>query len=199
MRTSGIAIALASASLLLLVTSSPVAGDPWGTNDASTGTGPHPDENPHTYCYSSSVGSDLRTNIENAEWNALDITDANVNYQASCTTSGASETDVVWRQADLTPGTSGETYCDDFESDPPTNQCDQAYSSLDLAEINYGAEDEIDQTQTACHELGHTVGLTHGGASTDCMINSGDTPPTALQYRRYGPEHHAPDHINNWF
>ena len=182
-------LVLAAAATLVIATALSVAADPWGTGTSDTGA--HPDADPHTYCYSSSVGSDLRENIENAEWNAMDPTAVNVNYQSSCDLSSSSETDVVWRQAALS-GAYGSTYCEDFD-----NHCDQFYSTLDLAAINVGANDEIDQTQTACHELGHTGGLTHGGSSGDCMINSGDNPPTDVQYRRYG-EHHR-SHLTAWF
>jgi len=170
--------------------------DPWGNQSGTTGA--HPDEDPHTYCFAGNVPADLRPNIDNAAFNALDPTQANVNFQGSCVLSGASETDAVFQNVNLAPGVTGVTPCDDYESNPPTNQCDQYDVQLDYAQINVGAEDEIDQTQTACHELGHSVGLSHG-ANLGCMISTGDTPPTALRYRRYDPNHHIPDHINPWF
>ena len=49
-----------------------------------------------------------------------------------------------------------------------------------------------DWKQTACHEVGHSVGLRHGG-TTDCMAEgSNGTPAGHLQYNG----HHI-THINN--
>lgn len=182
-------LVLAASWALLLGTALAAAADPWGTG--TTDTGAHPDSDPHTYCYSSSVGTDLSLNIYDAEWDAMDPTAVNVDYNSSCDLSSDTETDVVWRQANLA-NAYGSTYCEDFDT-----HCDQFYSTLDLAAINVGDHDEIDQTQTACHELGHTGGLTHGGGSGDCMINTGDNPPTDIQYRRYGNHHGS--HLTDWF
>ncbi|MGK2874463.1 MAG: hypothetical protein ACSLEW_02335 [Nocardioides sp.] len=183
--TGTVVLALLLASVAFFGTAFVAAADPWGdmTNE-SNGIGTHPDSDPHTYCYTSGVPSGLSTNIADAMWNAMDPTAVNVDYNSSCDYSSSTETDIVWFEDDLYQA-SGSSYCD------------QAYSTLDLAAINVGGEDEIDQTQTACHEAGHTAGLTHGG-SVDCMINSADTPPTALQFRRYG-EHHRTDHLTPWF
>lgn len=166
------------------------SADPWGTN--TTDTGAHPDSDPHTYCYSSSVGSDAQPNMSDAEWDAMDPTAVNVDYNSTCDLSSSTETDVVWREGDLAGSRLGETYCEDFDT-----YCDQSYATLDLPRIAVGSEDEIDETMVACHELGHTGGLTHGGSSTDCMADRGETPPTALQYRRYGGHHK--DHFTDWF
>ncbi|NUT35333.1 MAG: hypothetical protein HOV79_19950 [Hamadaea sp.] len=183
------AVIAAASAVILAGTAAVALADEWGTGTSNTGA--HPDSDPHTYCYSSSVGSDARPNIEAAEWDALDPTAVNVDYNSSCDLSSSTETDVVWRQANLAAGVSGSTYCEDFDT-----YCDQFYVTLDMAQIAVGSEDEIDETQTACHELGHSAGLTHGG-STDCMINSPDTPPTALQFRRYNDHHKS--HLTAWF
>lgn len=124
-------------------------------------------------------------------------TDATVEYKPSCVYSGSYETDVVWFSGNLPGGVRGRTYCDDIDNPP---QCDQAYATLDEAEINVGSNDEIDTTFTACHELGHTVGLTHGsgggnGTTDDCMANAySDTPSTDIRYQRYSTHHRG--HIN---
>lgn len=170
--------------------SAPVAGaDEWGTGDSSTGA--HPDADPHTFCYFSSVTEDMKSGIREAEWEALDPTQADVNFISSCNLSGSGETDVVWRQGSLS--VDGSSFCEDFDG----SNCDQYYVTLDAGNINVGSNDEIDESQTACHELGHTAGLSHGGTS-DCMINASlSTPPTEVQFRRYN-QHHR-DHINAWF
>jgi hypothetical protein len=168
------------------------AADEWGDmTDEVNGIGAHPDSDPHTYCYTWSVPGGLRTNIDAAMWNAMDPTAVNVNGPQTCDYASDTETDIVWWEGDLYEAT-GVTYCEDWDT-----YCDQSYSTLDLSAINVGTDDEIDQTQTACHEAGHSAGLKHGGSSADCMINSGDNPPTALQYRRYGSHHR--DHLESWF
>ncbi|GAA2431566.1 hypothetical protein GCM10010191_51720 [Actinomadura vinacea] len=167
------------------------SADPWGNQTGDTGA--HPDEDPHGYCYSPTVSADLKSGINEAMWDAMDPTQVNVNYDGDCKLSGGGETDVVWRQGNLAEGVSGKAPCEDYDND----RCDQYYLTLDLGQINKGSHDEIDQAQTACHELGHSGGLTHGGSSTDCMINSGSTPPTGIQFRRYG-KHHT-QHLNDWF
>ncbi len=161
--------------------------DEWGSQDSNTGA--HPDPDPHGFCYFSSVSDDLKSGITAAEWNALDPAQANVNYDSSCNLSGSGETNVVWRQGNLANGTTGQEICEDYDG----SYCDQYYLTVDLAEVNEGSNDERDEEQTACHELGHSVGLSH--ASNDCMM-SGE-PPADLQYRRYSDHHRS--HINNWF
>lgn len=178
-----------TATVALVASTLTASADPWGTGGSNTGA--HPDPDPHGYCYSSSVGSDLKSGIFEAEWKAMDPTQVNVDKDSSCKLSGTGETDVVWRQGALSGTVRGETSCEDFDG----NRCDQNYLTLDLAEINKGSNDEIDEAKTACHELGHSGGLTHGGAS-DCML-SGEVPSTAVKYRRYNAHHIG--HLNAWF
>lgn len=171
---------------------SPAVSDPWGTNTVDTGA--HPDPDPHGYCFSYTMNDWLIHYVTEIEENALaNPTEAQAPRDTPCTGSGSAETDVMWWVEDLPPRVTGSSHCDDLNS----GICDQAYASIDVQEIYIGGEDEIDFKQTICHELGHTAGLTHGGNSNDCMINSGDTPPTELRYRRYG-DHHT-THINDWF
>jgi hypothetical protein len=172
----------------------PASADPWGIN-GSTDTGAHPDGGVHGYCRSSSVGSDAIPNISDAELYSLDVpTDTRVTFDSVCNLSGTSETDVVWRQQDLAGYTMGSTFCEDIDGD----YCDQYYVQLDMPQIAVGDNDEIDQTMIACHELGHSVGLTHY-TSQDCLANRGTNtnPPTGIQYRQYDGHHR--DHINLWF
>ena len=169
--------------------------DEWGSQDGDTGA--HPDENPHTFCFSGSFPhSGLRTNVNTAAADALaGPTDANVVFHSSCTLSGSQETDVVWYEADL-PSALGKAPCDDDEL--LSNHCDQYNVTLDLAAINNGEHDGIHQVAIACHELGHTVGLSHLAGT--CMMDSwAATPNTGLAYRRYDSSHHVGYHINGWF
>lgn len=182
---------LLSLSALALSSAQIAVADEWGTNTKNTGA--HPDGGIHGYCYSASVSEDLKSGIREAEWSALhNGTDTEVNYDSTCKYSGSGETDVVWFQTNLPYGKRGTTFCEDFDG----SHCDQFYIDIDLAEINVGSYDEYDEAKTTCHELGHSVGLTHGSTYGGCMV-SGEVPGTSVQYRRYSPHHVW--HINNWF
>lgn len=138
------------------------------------------------------MDTSAHNNIRNASNNSLaGPTDASVSFE-SCDYSGSGETDVVWDTANLSNGTRGRAWCEDFDN----GKCDQFYAELDIAEINKGSNDEYDATKTACHELGHTVGLTHYPSGWRCMV-SGEVPSTATAWRRYNADHRG--HINDWF
>lgn len=192
----GLAVVGLGVLTLGLVGALPSVADPWGTQNATTAA--HPDEDPHTYCVEGSISAALAPNISEAEWQAADPTEVNVNGPVSCQYDGAQETDVVWREGS-TGGSLGYTNCDDYESG--NSQCDQNYVTLNLGVINQGIEDDIDQSITTCHELGHTLGLSHGLSADqdDCMRNvNTDDPPNNVKWRRYGA-HHINAHINPWF
>jgi hypothetical protein len=163
--------------------------DPWGTGGSDTGE--HPDTAPHTWCYGPSWNGN--ESASDAEWNLANQTYANPTYQSSCDLSGAPQTDVKWGIGDLAPGTRGSTACAVFGS---SGHCDRNNITIDFAEIDKGDHDAADEWKTACHELGHSVGLTHGSDYEDCMI-SGEIPGTAIKWHQYGP-HHL-NHINDWF
>lgn len=166
------------------------AADAWGTD--TTDTGQHPDGSWHSYCWGSGFDSTLQDNASFAESDSLGgPTEATVQYFSTCNLSGSGETDVVWLDDNLPGDTRGETYCEDYDGD----YCDQSYLTLDPAEINEGSNDEADTTKTACHELGHTVGLTHNN-TTDCMIG-GERPSLSTIYETYTAHHKW--HINVWF
>jgi hypothetical protein len=65
---------------------------------------------------------------------------------------------------------------------------------LDPAELNQGSGDHEDKQKTACHEVGHSVGLQGGPSKPDCMRN-GEIPDLSLQWRKFS-DHHIFDHIN---
>ncbi len=142
----------------------------------------------------------LQDNAYEALWKSFNgQTQAIVSIHPSCDTSGAGQTDVRWLDADLPAGTKGKAPCGPYWSG--SNQCDRYDLTLDPVEIDIGSNDEIDRTSTSCHELGHTVGLTHGqgggsGSNIDCMF-VWTSPGTGLTYIRFS-QHHK-DHINAWF
>lgn len=171
--------------------------DPWGAGPPDGGA--PPDGSAHTYCWGvevyGGVNADIFDNVDAAEYNALEgPTVVNVIFENDCDYSGGTETDVVWLTENLPGSTRGSTRCEDYDN----GKCDQYYASLDRVEIAEGSDDELDETKTACHELGHTVGLTHHPNDTDwgCM-RSGEPTSTALSWRRYvGNNNHHVNHIN---
>lgn len=121
-------------------------------------------------------------------------TNAEREFDDPCDTSGHPQTDVRWDNNDLDPGVRGQTSC--AERAPETGYCDRFQVVLDLAQLNHGDNDEQDQDKTACHELGHSVGLGHHDDGGDCMRN-GERPDNDDKWEHYSPHHE--DHINAWF
>lgn len=108
---------------LSAIISSPARADEWGDQDANTG--PHPDEDPHTTCFGNSfpiVGA-RDVWVRDIEVNAIDVpTDVNINHKVlDCVTSGAGETDVLWKGGNVTTGVLGQAPCNDDES--ASDQC----------------------------------------------------------------------------
>jgi hypothetical protein len=110
------------------------------------------------------------------------------------------QTDVRWLDANLPGNLRGQAPCVVFS--PNGVECDRYDVTVDPAQINMGSDDEADQTKTMCHELGHTVGLTHGpgggdGTIDDCMISGERPDPNDPIYQTYSTHHSG--HINAWF
>ncbi|MFF7329070.1 hypothetical protein ACIQU5_03500 [Streptomyces sp. NPDC090306] len=83
-------------------------------------------------------------------------TDIAVSYPSSASYSGSSETDIVYQQSgsSMSGTTIGITWCDDAVS---STKCDQQY-----VRFRY---DSVD-SELACHETGHALGLTHGAQAS---------------------------------
>lgn len=107
--------------------------------------------------------------------NSYNSTDLNVNYPSSPRYSGEGETDIIYRQQDISDtGLDGVTFCEDAQTD---TKCDQAYVTFDSATPGRAL---------TCHETGHAVGLTHGREASPrldqqddrlfCMKQLADTP-----------------------
>lgn len=172
--------------ILALLTASPVLGDPFGTN--TTDTGPFADSGFHDYCWGYGFDAVLHDNAASA-MSSLDVqTDMVDSFRTTC----SSVTDIFWFDGDLPGAARGGTRCVTWTTYGVI--CNSFDIMLDPAAINVGSEDELDTTKTACHEVGHTTGLSHASTGTDCMI-SGEMPSTDGQWRSYNA-HHV-DHINS--
>lgn len=165
-------------------------GDEWGTGTVDTG--PIPDGGTHRYCWGAGFNSGLHDNATFAMQQSLDAdTDATVEHQACDYT--APGTDVVWLDADLPGSTRGQSVCFVFNTN---GRCDRNHVTLDPAQLNLSADPQGNRTKTACHEVGHTVGLRHGpgggdGRFDDCMVSGEST------LVRYSSHHRG--HINAYF
>lgn len=185
--------------VLVLITISfplPASADPWGTQTADTGA--HPDGGGHNYCYYqfNPPSADFQTNLEQVIAHSL-VYHTNVpysNFDDPCDTSGSPQTDIRWISNDLDGTVTGQAPCAVYYTS--SDHCDRYNVTIDELEVSEGANDEWDESQTACHELGHTVGLSHG--TQDCMM-SGEPPDGTDQWNHYGTAHHVPDHIDTWF
>jgi len=174
------------AALTLAATASPVLGDEFGTSDGDTG--PFADSAIHEYCWGPGFDAALKDNATAAFVNLDAQTDMSDSFLPVC---NVTTTDVWWFDADL-PGTvRGQYKCVTwvvFDS-----ICNSSDITLDPAQINIGDFDQLDTTKSACHEVGHSVGLTHITGGDDCMMN-GQIPNENAQYQRYNAHHVG--HIN---
>ena len=160
--------------------------DPFGTWTGDTG--PFADGVGHTYCWGSGFNDALKDNADAAMANLDAQTEMFDSFQASC---DVVNTDIFWFDADLAGERRGESFCVTWITYGEI--CNSADVRLDPVKLNEGDDDNLDTTKTACHEVGHTVGLTHSSSGDDCM-RSGEMPSTNVQWRRYN-QHHV-GHIN---
>ena len=151
------------------------------------GTGPpnggyHADNTTHTFCHGSGLDVELIGNVDGRMANL----DAQTIYSDSLT-GCTSATDVIFLDGNLPTNTRGTYVCTDL-STTGSLVCEQSRITLDPAEINIGNNDEHDTSKTACHEIGHSVGLTHGG-TTDCMLNGESPAPPNSAHLLYNGHH----------
>lgn len=113
--------------------------------------------------------------------NAMNYLDAYTSYydtRASCTTT----TDIWFRQVNSGMTDRGDYLCLDFNT---WGRCERARVRLNAAVLT----DADNRRKTACHEIGHSVGLIHGGTA-DCMLSGPVSKPT------YTYTQHHINHIN---
>lgn len=175
----GMLLVLAIASLYT-VTESAFA-DPYAAGPPSSGW--RPDNSEHTYCWRANyTGANPRSGGNHGMRDALDAqTTMFDNRVPSCN----SNTDAKFHKASLGPGVDGSYLCLSRSG----TTCFSARLNFDTGNIT----SLQDWKQTACHEVGHSVGLTHHGPSgPDCM---GSSAGQTWALRHYGS--HRVAHINN--
>lgn len=136
------------------------------------------DNSAMTVYMQASVNSNTKGIVRDALTSQFNPTDLNVSVQSSGVYTGGSETDVVYQRS--TSGLSGTnigmTWCDDAVT---SIKCDQEYVRFRYTTIN---------SEEACHETGHAVGLTHGSDAypaqtrTSAALGCMETPDSAHRY-----------------
>jgi hypothetical protein len=142
----------------------------------------------HTYCLTSSYVLEEHKVVPEYAMYWLDATTDMSDQAQSC----LSYTDVWWYKTDLPAGYRGQRTCAVVGDIPSV--CDRSNVHLDFAEIDIGGLDWEDRRKTACHELGHTIGLGEEPGTVYCMVQ-GDVPNANETYRRYS-SHDITSHIN---
>ncbi len=195
-RLAAAAIALLTAVLgtaLAVTPATPASADAFGgCYGLESSQGCVPDNFNHWYCFSGTVNSNIRTAFINAMVNL----DTQTSYADFAESAGCNNvTDLVVVQ-DTSLGARGQYACEGFNIN---NHCEQAtlrFNPNNLPTAN-------DRTKTACHEIGHSVGLKHGIVSgpnadnafpayNDCMWSG--SIPSGLDFDGYNAHHVA--HIN---
>lgn len=155
MRSKKVLAAFAMAFVAVLP--SQAGADEFGTY--SNGAGPIPDNFDHTYCWSSGWTSGWNTYAQYAMGNL----DGQTSYYDTFISSCSSVTDIYW-QLNSSIGARGDYICNAFNS---AGECERATIRLNPSALT----DDQNRRKTACHEIGHSVGMQHGDTKTDCMIN----------------------------
>lgn len=152
-------------------------GDFYGNNEGSSGL--KPDNSQHTYCFAPDFdGDNPHTGANYAMNNLTNQTTMTDTKLPDC----GDETDGIFHKAQL-GASDGEWVCLDPRSGGYCGSSRLRFDAGNITSLN-------DWKQTACHEVGHSVGLGHGNLS-DCMGSSHDEPDE----REY--DGHHVNHINN--
>ena len=153
--------------------------DTFGTCDYVSGC--FADNSEHTYCYTASVaGAGFQTAAGNSMSNLANQTVFTKNFM-SC----SGNTDVVFKRIDGIPNVIAQYECQEELSG---NRCGRASVTFDGD--NLATQSAAVKQHSACHEVGHSGGLAHGG-TTDCMRSGYHTN---IHYNA----HHV-SHLNSQF
>jgi hypothetical protein len=136
----------------------------------------------HTYCWDLTF---YQNNLRDAANYAMENLGSQTfffrNKMPNCT----QNTDIVFAEGQ-TPGQRGKYLC----IRTGNGNCEQAYVFLNPQELSDG----VNRRKTACHEVGHSAGLSHSDDVNGCMqsgyVSSG--------HQQYWYPHHV-DHLNDNF
>lgn len=173
----------------------------------TSSTGAWPDGNLHTYCRGTGAfnpANDVWAAAVNSMNAAAAASQLNTNLFSACTGSSGSA-DVTVRAVDL-DGSRGQAACVAFTVIAGVKRCDRFDVRIDRPQIVadqafFGTGTVADNIRkTTCHELGHSMGLSHYSAGNapegqrSCMISG----HVATNQFRLLSAHHI-DHVNEMF
>jgi hypothetical protein len=201
MKIHTLVVAAAAALVATFGFAAPASADPFGLDQPGNnvpGVGGIPDNFNHTYCF--------RGNGWTAAWHTVvDTQMANLDNQTLYfdtfpIPNGCASTTDVWFELDASLGsTRGDWHCrlwnNGIDGIPESgdDRCEGATIRLNPSVLTDGHQ----QRKTACHEIGHSVGLAHGTNTAtfwnDCMFSG--AVPAGLQRERYNAHHVA--HANS--
>jgi hypothetical protein len=117
--------------------------------------------------------------------------DGQTDYSISGAANGCEDTtDIRFRLNNSLAGLRGQSWCNRWASE---TECDSAIVELNPSNL----ADAQQAAKTTCHEVGHTLGLSHGWDTStfwnDCMVSG--AVPDGAQWTGYS-QHHI-DHVNS--
>lgn len=157
------------------------SADPFGTNTSETP--PFADNSLHNYCFVGITESYWVNPLTSAMNKLASQTVMSTGVQLSCN----EDADVRFFRSDNSDlaGSLGVTFCNKWTQIPGICAGFHVVLNADLlTSTSY-------RQKTACHEVGHSVGLSHGPTYGGCMISG-------LSTINYYSSHHV-DHINNYY
>lgn len=161
-------IGRATASIALVACTVVVGAGRVGANVYTTSPADNkPDNFEHTFCWTSSFTS---TPLRNAAANAMANLDSQTRYFDTAT-GCTSVTDVQWEQVG-SANYFGLYECITYNA---VGECDRSRVTLNNA---WPMDNDIQRRKTACHELGHSVGLLHDNG-LGCMISGSVSAETS--------------------
>lgn len=172
-------LALSMLLALSVIYTQPVNADTFGGCYGDGNEGCVPVDRSHSYCWTSS----MTTAFQSHATSSMTYLDAYTSYSTPFHSTCGTSTDARWMLASLGASTRGRYTCDLITGDLT---CQRATLRLNPDLLTDGNN----RRKTACHELGHSAGLRHGGTA-DCMLNGAVTAPTST----YSTHHIT--HINN--
>lgn len=143
-----------------------------------------PDNKEHTYCWSDTF--EQYVVMTDAGSYAMSNMVSQTTYTKTFISDCTQLTDVVWiRDPNLGAGTRGSYQCQAFNT---ADECEWSHVRLNPTLLN----NDLNRNKTACHELGHSLGLTHHAAPySDCMVSGAVTSG----HQHYN-DHHV-THVDN--
>ena len=167
----GAAAAILGVSLLASLPSVATADD-FGTNNPNTGTGPRADDRFHDFCSVTPWEADWGAPLFDSMVSLESQTGGEVDVQHYSSCGGG--TDVVGVRLSSTTmfDDRGQYVCRSYAR---TNVCDNGDARVNMDYANTYAT----RRKTFCHEVGHSMGLTHTDAYGGCMV-SGYSTVTSL-------------------